>query len=186
MNRWSRGPVLVLLVAWVAACAGPSGSVAGSPAPAEVTFPASTLGTPRPVGPAVARTRAELVRSLGAYGLVLTDTQAPFRPPESARMAATPRAVYQVQLPRDPDQGFLVVYDFADPSAAAEAAASQATYLASGPARVQTSLGTRHLIRVVGSTVVLYSWDPGGLDDPAAPDVPAALQTIGSGVDVPS
>lgn len=177
----------IALAAAVAGCAGNADRPvrSGDQGPA-ATFPLSSIGPNRTVSPAIEPTRAELVRVLGTRNLVLTDTQAPFRPPESPVMAVVPRAVFQVVLPADPGQGFIVVYEFADPGAATEGASAQAAYLATGPARVQSSLGSRHVIRLLGSTVVTYSWDPEGARDPAAPDIQAALETLGSAVDVPS
>jgi hypothetical protein len=117
---------------------------------------------------------------------VLQDSQAPFRPPEDARFTATPRALYQVLLPEAPQEGFIVVYDFPDAISAAEAATAQAAYLASGPGKVQSPQGARHIIRLVGSTVVIYSWVPAGAEDPRQPDIQTALETLGTGVPVPS
>ncbi len=176
--RVLAGVVAIALL--VGACAGGSGGVA-TPPPA-----VATEGPTRTPGPAVVQTRGELVRALGTRNLVLQDSQAPFRPPEDARFTTTPRALYQVILPTAPREGFIVVYEFADPTAAAEAAAQQAAYLATGPARVQSAVGARHIIRLVGSTVVLYSWVPAGAEDPLHPDIQAALETLGTGVPVPS
>ncbi|HET7167757.1 MAG TPA: hypothetical protein VFI69_01020 [Candidatus Limnocylindrales bacterium] len=150
------------------------------------TFPAGSLGPSGTVGPAVAQTRGDLVRVLGQRNLVLQDSQAAFRPPEDRRFTEAPRALYQVILPQAPSQGFVVVYEFADPTAAAEAADEQARYLATGPARVQSAFGTRHVMRLVGSTVVLYSWVPDGVEDPRQPDIQTALETLGVGVPIPS
>ena len=97
---------------------------------------------------------------------MLQDSQAAFRPPEDARFATTPRALYQVILPQAPGEGFIVVYEFPDPRAAGEAAERQAAYLASGPGRVQSAFGVRHVMRLVGSTVLLYTWVPDGAVDP--------------------
>ena len=113
------------------------------------------------VSPAVDQTRAELVGVLGQHGLQLADTQTPVRLAESPLLTTAPRAVYQVVLPKDPDKGYIVVYEFSDPSLAAAAAAEQQGYLGSGPGRVQTPQGTISVIRQVGSTVVLYQWLPG-------------------------
>jgi len=150
------------------------------------TFPAGTLGPAKTVGPTVAQTRIELVRVLGERNLVLRDTEAPFRPPEDVTFTTTPRAVYQVVLPNAPTEGFIVVYEFPDATAAAEAAADQAAYLASGPARVQVPFGARHIMRLVGSTVVLYSWVPEGASDERQPDIQPALETLGTGVPIPA
>jgi hypothetical protein len=126
------------------------------------------------------------VRVLGSRNLVLQDSSAAFRPPEDPRFTSTPRALYQVILPDAPSEGFIVVYEFGDPSAATEAATAQAAYLATGPAKVQSAFGARHILRLVGSTVVLYSWVPDGAEDPRQPDIQAALETLGTGVPVPS
>jgi hypothetical protein len=163
----------------VGACSG-SGTAAPQP-PVE-----QSLGPTRTVGPAVAQTRADLVRVLGTRNLVLQDSQAPFRPPEDARFTTTPRALYQVILPDAPSEGFIVVYEFADAASASEAATAQAAYLASGPVKVQSPLGARHVLRLDGSTVVLYSWVPSGVSDPRQPDIEAALELLGTGVAVPA
>ena len=118
---------------------------------------------------------------LGEANLVLADTQAPVRPAEAPLLADAPRAVYQVTLPADPTRGFIVVYEFSDGARAADAAAEEQRYLASGPGRVQSPEGTVHVLRQVGSTVVLYEWLPGAAEDPRAPDVQRALETLGVG-----
>ncbi len=177
----ARGWAAILAVAWVlAACGGTTGSGAVPPPPGATIRPVGT------VGPEVAQTRAELVRVLGTRNLVLQDSQAAFRPPEDARFTTTPRALYQVILPDAPTEGFIVVYQFADPVEASEAASAQARYLATGPAKVQSAFGARHILRLVGSTVVMYTWVPNGAADPRQPDIQVALETLGTGVLVPS
>ena len=185
--RWFRariggvGTALIVSVAVVlavAACAPGGLSIA--------SFPAGSIGPEGTAGTAVAQTRAELVRVLGEHNLVLQDTQAPFRPAEDLVFTTAPRAVYQVILPDAPSEGFIVVYEFPDPTDAAEAATEQAAYLATGPARVQTPFGTRHVMRLVGSTVVLYSWVPDGVTDQRQLEIQPALETLGIGVPIPS
>ncbi len=173
------GLLVGLMTAAVVGCA-PSGGAIVAPTPVPTVGPVGT------VGPAVAQTRADLVRALGGRNLVLRDSPAPFRPPEDARFTTTPRALYQVVLPAAPQEGFIVVYEFADPTAAAEAASAQAAYLATGPAKVQSAFGMRHILRLVGATVVMYSWVPSGAEDPLQPDIQVALETLGTGVPVPS
>lgn len=150
------------------------------------SFPVESVGPGTTVSPAVNQTRIELVRALSTHNLVLTDTQAPVRPAEAPLLAAAPRAVYQVTLPKDPSHGYIVVYEFPDPARAAAAAAQQQAYLATGPARVQTPLGTVSIIRQVGSTVVFYDWLPEGSLDDSAPGIQAALETLGVGFPVAS
>ena len=169
---------IALVGAVVNACA-----TTEQPAP---TFPPASIGPGMTVSPAVNQTRAELVRVLGAANLVLTDTQAPVRPAESALLAAAPRAVFQVTLSADPTRGFIVVYEFSDSNRAAEAAAEEQRYLASGPGRVQTPEGTVHVLRQVGPTVILYDWLPGAAKDPSAPEIQGALETLGVGYPIDS
>src|SRR5688500_3796189 len=102
----------IVAVSALAACS-PGGG------PTLATFPAGTIGPTRTAGPAAAETRLELVRVLGERNLVLRDTDAPFRPPEDVTFTTTPRAVYQVVLPDAPTEGFIVVYEFPDATAAA-------------------------------------------------------------------
>ena len=177
--RVTRAAVLVVVMV-LAGCGGTSGPPA---IPPPVVASAGPVGT---VGPEVAQTRAELVRALGTRNLVLQDSQAAFRPPEDSRFTTTPRALYQVILPDAPSEGFIVVYQFADPVEASEAASAQARYLATGPAKVQSAFGARHILRLVGSTVVMYTWVPEGAEDPRQPDIQTALETLGTGVLVPS
>jgi hypothetical protein len=146
--------------------------------------PAASVAPNITVSPAVGQTRAELVRALGTANLILADTQSPVRPAEAPLLAAAPRAVFQVTLPADPTRGFIVVYEFADAARASDAAAEEQRYLESGPGRVQTPEGTVHVIRQVGSTVVLYDWLPGAAQDPRAPDVQRVLETVGVGYPV--
>jgi hypothetical protein len=146
-----------------------------------VTFPVASVGPGRTVSPAVNATRADIVRALAAHDLVLSDTQTPFRPAESALLAAAPRAVYQVVLPKDPTHGFIVVYEFPDTARAASAAAEEQAYLATGPGRVQSPQGTVTVLRQDGTSVILYSWLPGASTDDQAPGIQAALETLGVG-----
>jgi hypothetical protein len=148
------------------------------------TFPPASIGPSRTVSPAVNQTRAELVRVLGEANLILSDTQSAVRPAEAPLLAEAPRAVYQVTLPADPTRGYIVVYEFSDAARAAEAAAEQQRYLASGPGRVQTPEGTVYVLRQVGSTVVLYDWLPGAAEDPRAPEIQRMLETLGVGFPV--
>jgi hypothetical protein len=181
LHRLQLALATVVAALLVTGC-GPSG---GGPVPSEGVL-VESQGATGSVGPAVAQTRADLVRALGTKNLVLQDSQVPFRPPEDARFTTTPRALYQVLLPKAPQEGFIVVYEFPDPATAAEAATAQAAYLATGPAKVQSPFGSRHIIRLVGSTVVVYAWVPEGAADPLQPDIQTALEGLGTGVPVPS
>ena len=150
----------------------------------EQTFPAGSIGPSTTVSPAVNQTRSALVAALAQHQLVLTDTQAPVRPVESALLSTAPRAVYQVVLPKDPARGFIVVYEFTDSAAAASAAAEEQHYLETGPGRIQSPQGSVQVLRQVGATLVFYDWLPGAALDPAAPGIQQALETVGVGFPV--
>jgi len=122
---------------------------------------------------------------LGDEQLVLTDSQSPVRPSEAPMLAAAPRAVYQVILPKDPTKGFIVVYEFPDSASAVDAGNEEAGYLGTGPARVQFPPGAQHVLQAVGTTLVLYTWLPSASSDPTAGKVADALKAIGVGFDVP-
>lgn len=170
----------VMVGALVLGCAPPAGGAAGP------TYPLTSARPPIADSAAVESTRAELVRVLGQQNLVLQDPQVAFRPAEGPALATAPRAIYQVILPDDPTKGYLVVYELRDVPTAVAAGADQAAYLATGPGRVQTPIGTRHVIRQLGSTIILYSWIPEGSRDERAPLIQDALQTLGIGIDIPS
>jgi len=173
------GAVVLVIVATIVVACGTT-EVPGR------SLPVESVGPGRTVSPAVNQTRIELARALGAHNLVLGDSQAPIRPAEAPLFAGAPRAVYQVLLPKDPSKGFVVVYEFADSDRAAAAAAQEQAYLATGPGRVQTPLGSVSIIRQVGSTVVFYEWLPEGSLDDSAPGIQAALETVGVAFPVPS
>ena len=171
----------VALAGTVLAGCATSGTTVSPPA----DVPATT-GPGVTVGPAVGLTRGALVRALGEHNLVLTDSQAPVRPAEAPLLAAAPRAVYQVLLPKDPTKGFIVVYEYPDEASAAAAATQEQAYLATGPGRVQRPQGTVSIIRGLGTTVIFYDWLPGASQDDTAPGIQAALETLGTGYPVAS
>ena len=177
----SRRALLSGLLSVGCALAAAGCAAAGPPA---TVPPAASVRPAMTVTPAVNLTRTELVRVLGVRNLVLADSQAPIRPGEAPLLAAAPRAVYQVLLPKDPTKGFIVVYEFPDDARAAAAAAEEQAWLATGPGRVQRPQGTVTVLRQVGSTVVFYDWLPGASLDPSAPDVQATLETLGVGYPV--
>ena len=61
-----------------------------------------------------------------------------------------------------------------------------AGYLGTGNGRVQFPLGTQHVIREVGTTLILYSWLPAASSDQTAGHVADALNKVGIGFTVPS
>ena len=159
------------LAAAAALLAAGCGLGATGPAP---SLPVPSVGPSATAGVAAAQTRrviAEALKSVAA---------------ESGRLRDAPRAVYQVVLPDQPDAGYVVVYEFPDAASAVDAGNEEAGYLGTGNGRVQFPLGTQHVLRQVGTTLILYSWLPAASSDPTAGNVADALNTLGIGFTVPS
>jgi hypothetical protein len=156
------------------------GIAASTDAPA----PSPTIAIPS-YSPAIAETRRQVAAALAASSLQLQDATQPFRPPESPTTTTAIRGVFQVILPSDPIHGYIVVYEFRDPATAAAAGAELAAYLGTGPGRIQFTPDTQHLIRLVGTTLVTYSWSPANSSDSRADAIPGDLETLGSPVAVP-
>jgi len=160
----------------LAAC-GPSNS-------STVTFPPAE-STPAPAGDETSAARAMVIAALGSVGLQAQDAIHLYRPPEAARFSAAPRSVLQVTLPDDPDHGFVVLYAFSSPTEAEAAANEQAAYIASGPGRVQFGPGSRYVLRLVGATVIFFTWSPDSAPDPRTQSIDQALSTVGTAVAIP-
>jgi hypothetical protein len=165
-------PAILAIPLAVAGCADLDAPATDGPA-------ATPLGSPA-VGPGSAAARTAVFDALGRANLIVADSATPFRPPESAALAEAPRNVYQVTLPQDPDEGFVVVYQLPTESDARSAAEAQREYLASGPGRVQSPPGTDHVLQQLGSAVIVYDWLPADAQDAGAPRVAEALRTIGT------
>jgi hypothetical protein len=174
----SRAAAVLALALVMGGCgmgAGSSGAIAPQSA---------TSAAPPALGPAATATRTALFAALGRARLIVAETATPYRPAESAPLAAAPRNVYQVTLPADPNEGFVVVYEFPTDAAAVDAANAQLAYLTSGPGRVQTPSGTEHVVQQLGPTVIVYDWLPGAALDAGAPRIAEALRTVGTSFDV--
>ena len=168
---------LVLACALAVSACGPGNS-------ATVTFPPAE-STPAPAGDATAAARSRVIGALGSVGLQAQDAIHSYRPPEAAAFSAAPRSVLQVTLPDDPDHGFVVLYAFGSPTEAEAAANEQADYIASGPGRVQFGPGSRFVLRLVGATVIFFTWSPDNSPDPRTGSIDQALSTVGTAVAIP-
>ncbi|MEO8208678.1 MAG: hypothetical protein ABI598_06555 [Chloroflexota bacterium] len=157
-----------------------------TPAPGSPTFPPAGTTT-GPAGAAAATTRSLISSTLGSAGFQIQDVQTTYRPAEAARLTAAPRVVVRAVIPDDPDHGRLVIYEFVTTAVATSAAEEQAAYVASGIGQIQFPPDTQFTIRVIGSTVVFYSWSEANSPDfERATAISTALQELGFGVVVPS
>jgi hypothetical protein len=150
-----------------------------------VTYPPESVGPAATVSPAVLQTRALIAAALAPLQIQLGDDKDPFRPGESPRVAAAPRAVYLAILPADPEGGQIVVYEFRDTGAAVDAGNELAGYLGTGAGRIQFPDDARQTIRQVGTTLIFYTWAPSTSPDPGSPKVADALATLGIGFTPP-
>ena len=150
------------------------------------TFPPQSFGPSRVPTGAAAATRAVVSQALGTKHIQLRDAQVVFRPPESPQLTAAPRLVAQAVIPEDPNHGYISIYEFADVSAATAAGREEATFIASGPGRVQFTADTRFVLRQVGQTLVFFTWSPGSTSDADFASIQEALETVGVAVPIPS
>ena len=148
------------------------------------TEPRTTFLAPGgPAGNLTDATEAQVIAALGGVGLPAAEAQLPYRPPEAALLANAPRTVLQATLPDDPGGGFVVIYALASSQAAQAAAAEQAAYIAGHRGGIYP-LGTRPVLRVVGSNVAFFSWLPDSTPDSRTPLIEEALLSVGSEVPV--
>ena len=175
-----RAPALLFLATWIAVGAAVSGCGSSSD---RTTFP--PLGsTPLPVGDATAATRGMVVAALASVGLPATESARAYRPAEGPLLAAAPRSVLQVALPQDPGGGYVLIYAFPANEVAFAAAQDHAAYVVSGPGRIQFPHDARHILRVVGNTVISFWWSLETSTDPRMSEIENALRTIGLEVPV--
>lgn len=169
-----RAAVPLALVFAIAGCGtarqGPTYPPAGATPLAATTETAAAL-------PAV-------TRALGSSGLEVASAAQPYRPPEGPWLAAAPRTVLELDAPGQGAVGFIVVYGFGSAADAAAAAADQAAYVARPTGRVYFPIDARFVIRVLGNTVVFFTWSPGS-GDARLGSVQTALEGLGTGVPVP-
>ena len=178
---------LVAVLAFAAALVLTACGIGANGEPASLPVP--SVGPVTPVTGAVDQTRgviATALTSISSTRIQFADATRPYRPPESGRLRDAPRAVYQVLVPDRPDSGFIVVYEFADAAAAVDAGNEEAGFLGTGPARVNFPRDAQHVLRQVGSTLILYSWSPSDTTDPTLGVVAGVLGALGIGFTVPN
>ena len=100
-------------------------------------------------------------------------------------MTGASRSVLQATLPDDPDHGYIAIYSLGSAVAAESAAFDQARYLASNTGgKVQFPPGSRFVLRIVGTTVIFFTWNPGIAPDSRTHLIEEALNTLGVAVPI--
>jgi len=146
--------------------------------------PSGQLASPGSGGDPASATKAQILGALGTVGLQAVDAIKPYRPPETSSLTGAPRSVIQVQLPDDPDHGFIVIYSLGSATAAEKAAFDQAAYVASGTGGIQFPPGSHFVIRTVDTTMIFFTWAPGSSPDQRTHLIEDALHTVGVAVPV--
>jgi len=133
-------------------------------------------------GQATEATHAQVVAALGAASIQSVDPQTEYRPGESPALANAPRRLVQAILPREPEGGYVVIYELPSSGQAESVGKEFLHYLGSGLGQVQYPRDTQFVLRQVGQTLVFYPWSPQASTDPGAADVARALQNVGTAV----
>jgi len=152
-------------------------AVLGCAAPVFTNNPSPGSG-----GDAASATKGLVIAALGGVGLQAVDSAKPYRPSEAAVLAGAPRSIVQVQLPDDPDHGFVVIYALGSAVSAENAAVAQAAHVASGTGGIQFPPGSHFVIRLVDTTVIFFTWSPGTSPDARTHLIEDALNTVGLAV----
>ena len=148
------------------------------------TEPRTTYGPPGgPAGALTDATESLVIAALGGVGLSAAEALRPYRPSEGALLANAPRTVLQVTLPDDPNGAFIVIYPMQSPQAADVAAAEQAELISSNRGGAFPN-ASRFSLRVVGDTVVFFTWIPEAAIDPRTRSIEEALLGVGSEVPI--
>ena len=148
----------LLSFATLAACTGSFVAPAAPAATAAVT-PMASLSVP------VAGTATALRQHLAANGGYRLDPlRRSYRPAEPVELAATPRAVFQVDV-GDPEAGLVVVYEFASTQAARQRGDLFAGYLESGFGQTNYPLDAQFALSQVGPTLVFHWWSQDRAED---------------------
>ena len=142
------------------------------------------VASPGSGGDPASATKALIIGALGSVGLQAVDATKPYRPSEAPSVVGVARSVLQVQLPDDPDHGFIVIYSAGSAVTAEKVAVDQAAYVASNIGVVQFPPGSHFVIRTVDTTVIFFTWAPGASPDQRTHLIEDALNTVGLGVPV--
>ena len=174
LTRLAAVAAAVLLA--VAGCGSSATPAPPTPEPIPAAIPTPSVAT--------ATTVAQINAALQPQGLAAVAAVAAVRPAEPPSFGGNPAWPFTVALKTGTSVLF-VVYEFADANVAAAAGADMATYLASGPGRVQYTSDTRFTFRQLGPTLILYTY---GFDTSAdrvgAATVAAAIALVGTEIPI--
>ena len=175
MGRWLALTVAAVLL--FVACTNPE----------RPSVQADTVALPTPLRSFDASLSAtvELLRgAMNQVGTRLNVAIRPYRPSEPQPLLQIPRAVLRADL-ADPDDGFVLVYDFSDAAAAAQGGQELADYLASGFGQTNFPVDAQFSVGTLNDTVVFAWWSRSRSDDPTrAEAVFDAAASVGAAIKV--
>jgi len=148
--------------------------------------PPTAVPSPGLGGDAASATKQLIIAALGGVGLQAVDAVKPYRPAEAASVIGAARSIVQVQLPDDPDHGYIVIYSAGSATTAEKLAFDQAAFVASPSGAIQYPPGSHFILRTVDTTVIFFTWSPGTSPDARTHLIEDALNGIGIGVPVGS
>lgn len=158
-RRAGRGVALVAVLGVAVAACG-AGDTGGNGGP--------ILPTPQASWSAVLRGTVALVTdAIAAINGQLFAPVSPYRPSEPPSLTQAARVVLQVQS-ADPDQGYVMIYELPDISAASAAGRDLAAYLGSGFGQTNFPTDAQFSVTQVGATVVFTWWAGSRASDPDA------------------
>ena len=136
------------------------------------------------ISPQVAATVVALRRELEAAGYRLDLLAEPYRPSEPPALATVPRTIFHVGLP-EPEDGYVVVYEFRDAATAAATGREFATYLGSGFGQTNYPLDAQFSLAQLGGTLVFTWWSRERSSDPErAGAVFEAVSRVGQRIEI--
>jgi len=177
-----RPTATILAIILAAACAG-CGAAPATSAPAPGGSVAIVPAEPG-LSASEATTVTLLRRSLATGGFQLSPVSQPVQPAVPTLFATTPMVVYRIEL-ADPDQGFVLIYDFAAPPAAAAGATALARFVGSGFGQTTYPLDAEFSVASLGADVIFTWWSPARASDPGATQAAIGLvAAVGTAVPV--
>ena len=171
--------LILLLASGCAPVSRPGAGGGGGGAVAAAPTPQSSLS------PQVATTAGAVSNVLDAAGYRVSQLNRPYRPSEPGALSLVPRAVFQADV-GDPDQGYVVIYEFPDTAAAAAGGRELARYLASGFGQTNYPPDAQFSVSQFGATVVFAWWSADrSSDDARTRGAFEAVARVGQPIAVP-
>ncbi len=143
-----------------------------------VGVPGVSATTP-PTSAAAQLTHDRVQLALQNAAFQVQDPVTAFRPGESPTLISAPRRLLQAVLPSDPQGGYVVIYEFADPNAADAAGREFTAYLQSGPGGIGYPQDEQYVLRRMDRTLIFFPWSPTVSPDPEVARLASVLEGLG-------